>query len=322
VGSYSTWHPFIEAWNGNSWTIDATPTLATSAILNSVSCVNVADCVAVGEIISTESDVALIETWNGKTWSLSKTPSAGENSTLNAVSCVTSQCIAVGTELNKNGNGGLIEVRSHGKWLKVKDATENDALTGISCVTPAECMAVGGGPFAQMWNGATWSDTSPIAQDHNSNFNGVSCVPAGDCFAVGTYTTKANPEHPGKVYGLVEQWNGETWALMGGTSAPPLESISCINADQCSAVGGSPLIQLWNGAAWSQATAETPPGNEGYFGFTSVSCLTSDASCTAVGSYDSSRPLVETGNLPDSSGYRTLNTFGALNLTERSPSRA
>jgi hypothetical protein len=303
------WNPLIESWNGTSWSIDGSPPI--EGILDGISCVNANDCVAVGETISTRTDLALIETWNGKTWNVAAGPYSGISSTLQGVSCVKGECFAVGIEQTKKSGGGLVEVRVHGKWSRVKDpAATGVTLNGISCISTVDCMAAGGtgesySPFAETWNGSDWSVTSTVPQKYNSVFAGVSCVSSENCFAAGYYDTRENPEH-GTPLTLIEQWNGTSWTLVNGQNAvrdATFASISCINANQCAAVGtddasASPLIELWDGRTWSIATAEVPPGSEGIFGFSSISCVTNEASCTAAGSYNSNRPLVEIGNIP------------------------
>jgi hypothetical protein len=312
VGYYSgdiTWHPFIESWHGTSWTIDPSPIV--NGILNGISCFNAADCVAVGQTITSTTDLALVDTWNGKTWNLAATPRPGTTSILQGVSCVKKECYAVGLDQGEKSGGGLVETSIHRRWSQLDDpAASGEMLNAISCISSVHCVAVGGTgesqePFAETWNGSTWTDTPTVSGKYNTDFASVSCASSKDCFAVGCYDTTANPERA-TLRTLIEQWNGTAWTLVNAQNAvtdAAFSSISCINPYQCAAVGTNdgkayPLIELWDGNTWSAATAEAPPGNEGIFGLSSVSCIPNHASCTGVGTHGAGRPLVETGNLP------------------------
>ena len=91
-------HMLVEAWNGETWSIQTAPNPVGFAQtwLNGVSCTSTSSCTAVGAESSTSQTLALAEHWNGLTWSIQPTPS-GLAGVLTAVSCTTSQaCTAVG----------------------------------------------------------------------------------------------------------------------------------------------------------------------------------------------------------------------------------
>jgi hypothetical protein len=93
--------PFAEAWNGTSWSIQATPNVNGQPTgLGSVSCTSATLCTATGRSQSGLGAPAA-ERWNGTNWSVQQVP-APQTTTgagLNGVSCATaSACTAVGSD--------------------------------------------------------------------------------------------------------------------------------------------------------------------------------------------------------------------------------
>jgi hypothetical protein len=197
-------------------------------------------------------------------------------------------------------------------------ATRPHELFGVSCVSPANCVAVGSidngkagngaSPLAETWHGRSWQ-TSTVklpAGAFDTALSGVSCTPAGECFAVGAYDTLRTDVAP-----LVETWNGTAWTpstppTPAGSSLPTLDGVSCATAKSCVAIGGYlkktggfvPLAERWNGMEWIPAT---PPAVRGSVDseLTTVSCV-SAARCVAAGSYQAgnggSAVLIESWN--------------------------
>ncbi len=112
----------------------------------------------------------------------------------------------------------------------------------------------------------------------------MSCVSARNCFAVGSYYNASG------AMTLVEHWNGNAWATIASpngsgdaVNASWLYSVSCPSALSCFAVGYyyfipdaiAPLIEHWNGKAW---TIMDPSASY----LNGVSCV-SASDCDAVG---------------------------------------
>jgi hypothetical protein len=133
----------------------------------------------------------------------------------------------------------------------------------------------------------------------------VSCVAATDCFAVG-YTTF--PSANGFT-SRAARWDGADWSVqpLPPTSAPQsneLNGVSCVSAEQCTAVGDvsapgigtAPLTQAtlaeqWNGTTWSiRPTLNEPGANTTELA--AVSCPAATA-CIAVGWF---QPEITGGN--------------------------
>jgi hypothetical protein len=109
---------------------------------------------------------------------------------------------------------------------------------------------------------------------------GVWCTSANSCMAVGDGASGA----------LAERWNGTGWSAVSvpmppGAQAGALAAVDCLTPSACTAVGNyqtqkvfAPLIERWDGTAWSVVPSPRP--NLG--GLRAVSCATSN-SCAAVG---------------------------------------
>jgi hypothetical protein len=250
-----------EAAGNPTWTVQTTPTPnvpAEGGELVGVSCPSSSDCVAVGW------DVAfpLSETWNGAKWIVRpiSAPPGALGGQLQAVSCPTmsmSGCITVGAYTQAGtGNGATLAERwTGGHWV----------------IQPMPATAGG--------------------TDGNAILSGIDCLKTNDCTAVGT----DGFANSGQSAGLVEQWNGSTWAVVPSPTLPGfnwtiLNSVSCSSRTACVAVGSTldltsnnqtALAEGWNGAQWTMLTLPVPAGaTESDLG--SVSCAPASG-CVAVG---------------------------------------
>jgi hypothetical protein len=282
--------------------------------LESTSCLSTGDCAAVGTYTNGQSsETAFAESRSGATWSLHEIPSPSEaiESHMLSVSCVTSAaCAAVGYYRTAAGVKPLAAVWDGTEWsLQVAPApagAHNPRLEGVSCTAANACTAVGRysnslyqrKSLAERWNGVEWTiEATPApAEAHGSELMSVSCISAADCVAVGTFSSGS----PWRESTLAESWDGSSWSIQQtpdpseATTYAVLDSVSCISASFCTAVGTSQsaeitngehlikaLAENWNGSSWS--IQSTPNPNEvGANHLTGVSCTASD-SCVAVG---------------------------------------
>ena len=140
----------VESWNGHTWSFVSSPNRGAFGALNGVSCVSAKACQAVGNYVtSTNQSVAttkpLNESWNGRAWSLLASP--GLAGGLEDVSCVSAKvCSAVG----ETGTVTLVESWNGGAWSIVpspnqgnNDGISSNALSGVSCLSPTSCRAIG-----------------------------------------------------------------------------------------------------------------------------------------------------------------------------------
>jgi hypothetical protein len=328
----------IEHWNGSSWSIVTSPNPAGAgqSQLYGVSCAGPSFCVAVGVSGPGSTFVnPLVEQWNGISWSIATAPNpAGSPATeLNQVSCVTSMwCTAVGYSENSSNNRiALVEAWNGTAWTVVTTTppmgSTTSELNSVTCTTTSWCMAVGGYTnasanfvsLAEVWNGTAWSvvpSPNPGAGT-SGEFSGVSCAGANFCVAVGQWFN-------GSVFqAQMAGWDGTSWTNLQVPESNPtffnyLNSVSCLSATSCSAVGvavngsvGSPVALVWNGVSWSIVTAPSPQGATSS-SLDSVTCITG-WKCEAVGSVDPgpAQPYVVTAPVARS-GYRFVASDGGI----------
>jgi hypothetical protein len=170
-------------------------------------------------------------------------------------------------------------------------------LSGISCVSPADCTAVGeyqsigrGKTLVESWNGTSWSHVPSPNRGGQNILQSVSCVSATSCMAVGYYNKSSTVASRN----LIESWNGTTWSVVSSPNPAAigdtnqLSGVSCVSASDCTAVGyyginggDNTLVESWNGTAWS--VVPTPSlGSSTVSTLLGVSCV-SASDCTAVG---------------------------------------
>lgn len=126
----------------------------------------------------------------------------------------------------------------------------SDAVKAIDCTSPGNCTAVGSYysaaasgylPFASTETNGTWADAQPISgapvASQVVSFNGLSCGAAGSCAA-------GVPSSIGKYGYLVTEvggvWSVQTLPTVIGSDtvqASDFSSVSCVDAEDCTAVG-------------------------------------------------------------------------------------
>ena len=280
-----------------SWSFLSSPNPAGSfPTLNSVVCLTTSNCVAVGSYdlpltAHSPGGHGLVERWNGKRWSVVPSPGPRIFSLLSSVSCTAPGfCVAVGWR----AGGSLVEQWNGARWRVVPSANRPHAmvwLTGVSCRTSKDCVAVGSyfggvGQYSAIehWDGRHWtmvpSPNVPPAADPGNNLLGVSCTTGSACVAVGSFGGTAGGP-------LIERWDGAHWSIMpgaaGGGIGDALRSVKCTSNTSCVAVGytgkGKGLIERWDGSTWTIVPSPTRSGNSG---LSSVKCVTA-SDCVAVG---------------------------------------
>jgi hypothetical protein len=154
----------------------------------------------------------------------------------------------------------------------VVTAAAAGTLSGVSCASAKNCMAVGGrlgtrkGPgssLAERWNGKKWSvvATPEPAGAHGGTLYSVTCTSTRNCVAGGLFDTSAHSPRA-----VAEHWNGRKWSVTAvpvpkGSSASYLFATACSSATTCwaaGASGNSTLIERWNGKKWSRVSSPSP----------------------------------------------------------------
>jgi hypothetical protein len=254
--------------------------------------------------------LAPLEAGAGSSWTLvsSPGPSAFFDS-LSAVACPDAgHCFAVGgrSDSPMAREQTLVEGWNGTAWSVTTSADvnsgstlQNNGLDAISCVSAADCWAVGdydvqtGGPteaqlpLGEHWDGTAWT-ASDLAQVQGGSANyfveGVACVEASDCWAVGYVASGAAHTT------LVERWDRSTstWSVDAAASGIPgqLNGVSCPDATDCQAVGATSanppatLVESLSQGAWN--VVNSPDQGTGANELAGVSCTTASY-CWAAG---------------------------------------
>jgi hypothetical protein len=279
--------------SGGSWTVAQAPLPANAAdfgsgalSLSGVSCPSASQCVAVGGYQTTDGDLdrGLLLTDSGGSWTAAQAPvpaNYADDAGLDGVSCLSaSQCVAVGSYEDTSGDYvGLLLTDSGGSWTAAQaplpaNATSPDevSLTGVSCSSASQCVAVGTYEGNAEYEGLLLTDSggswtaaqAPLPANAETTANnsgsgaypfGVSCSSASQCVAVGYYEDTASYWD-----GLVLTDSGGSWtaaqapvpanadinASYSKTNAL-VTGVSCPSASQCVAVGYYPLTPNENG---------------------------------------------------------------------------
>jgi hypothetical protein len=182
-----------EHWNGSTWALtDAHDAPGNSSVLIGVSCTAVTRCVAIGDSYPRSADGTLTDVWNGSAWTLSRSDTAQEG-TFYAISCTgADSCTAVG-----GASAGTLAAAWNGStWAQQAmphpARLASASLVGVSCLTAADCTAVGSYPtagsqsasLAEHFAGGRWQVQVTPAPASGRLLESVSCTAAG-CTAAG-----------------------------------------------------------------------------------------------------------------------------------------
>ena len=245
----------------------------------------------------------------GWTMQTAAAPPATADSALTGTSCVaTTFCMAVGNDsqgLDTSSAqltlGAFSELWNGTAWVVQPVATPSSgaaSLSGVSCVSPTSCVAVGyvsttngsaQKPLVETWNGTSWAVQAASPRPATGALAGVNCPSPTFCVAVG-YGFR------GRLVGapLVEIWNGQSWRSeptpkVGRFNSGSLSAVSCAAVSDCTAVGQylvhredddhGILAEHFNGTRW-QVRGKLGPASQGTL--EGVSCPRGGA-CLAVG---------------------------------------
>jgi hypothetical protein len=308
--------PLAERWNGTTWTAQTTPTTNSGGYLGAtltagVSCTSSSACMAAGFSYTATKSRLLGEGWNGRTWTIQSDSTPAVAGQPAGISCTWAKdCTAVGTR----SSGMTLAEHWNGRHWSAVTTKHTGALTAASCPATGNCTAVGwnnaGKALAAHWNGKAWSDESPANPQPLSPLFGVSCPATSFCVAVGSGGTESASAY--SMAPLAEKWTGGRWTALtvpdpySSTDYAELNSVSCISATNCMAVGDdinaggttdATVAAQWNGTTWTILSTPSPATISALY---SVSC-TSATFCSAVGGGSPSpagkvSPIAETWN--------------------------
>jgi hypothetical protein len=269
------------------WSVVTAPQTGNNTILTGASARTSTDAWAVGEQFGAAGQAPpppVSYHWNGTAWSLVATPTLGVSSSLLSVSASTAtDAWAVGMSvLGRHDDGTLMEHWNGTAWsvnssLVVTGYTAE--LTGVVDLSPTNAWAVGAanGSLLEHWNGSTWSEvTIPDPDFTPGTDDSISASSAGDIWVVGSTLNTATDQFVPEAL----HFNGTAWSVVpmpqAGTNTSTIGAVTDISPTDAwavgedigatSAVGGSTLIEHWNGSSWSIVPSPTPGADPGLTG--------------------------------------------------------
>ena len=298
-------------WNGTDWAVVPTPNPSgsTGVEIFGISCPTSTACLAVGgwySVFPVYKSFVLRLSGTTRTIVPAPNPAGSVGSTLYNVACSSaSLCRSVGESGVDLQRRKTMVQRWNGINMAVV-ATPNpsgasqSALRAVSCVTAADCKAVGQTynstsavtrTLAERWNGTNWAipaTPNPTGSTYTT-LTGLACTSTTLCWAVGR--TSKRP--------VIQRWNGTGWALVAippvtGPGETSFYGVSCPSAGVCWAVGDSGsnqgegyttqrnFLARWNGSGWQSVAVPLPSGATGS-GLADVACVTT-TDCWAIGS--------------------------------------
>jgi hypothetical protein len=226
AGSFASPKPLILHWNGGTWAHMPNPAHTGGDQLTGVTATSANNAWAVGcTKCSTSTPASLILRWNGSAWKRAPSPRFGTGSSLSGVTATS----------------------AHRAW-----AVGN----------------VGASTLILRWNGIAWKRVPSPSPGAGSSLSSVTATSARNAWAVGEVNGSG-----ASFTRLILHWNGTVWrrvrsplpkfgkygnALRGvaASSATNAWAVGC--TDGCP-VGGTPVIERWNGTVWKQVAAPTTP---------------------------------------------------------------
>lgn len=252
-----TKRPLIEHYDGLSWAVYPSPSIAVESQLSGVMCTAASDCWAVGESNPSVSE-DLIEHFDGSSWTQVPGGVPVPGGGLAGVTCTSSiDCWATGFQNN------AIEHFDGTAWTVAFAPALGQPLYQlyrVRCPSPTDCWAVGrlgasppqGGLIAH-FDGSQWSFVPEAQPANDSAVDDVACPSAGDCWGVGCASTCANAS--------AQSYNGTTWSdapVPNSQAWDELTGIACPTAATCWAAGGfgpsgSGVMAYGQGQIWSSS---------------------------------------------------------------------
>lgn len=261
---------------GRQWRTQNLPAALGLVGLGGISCPSVSTCLLAA--YGAHRPFIVATTDHGQHWKAGTLP-GGLESLAGPISCAgPSHCTALSILDEGNGTGALATDNGGRTWTTQKLELGGSAfLSDISCPTAMTCVTATDSPNPAFFGsigvtgdgGKVWTTTTAIPIDSY----GVACADAGRCWVVGANLAFTD--------GLVEATvnGGKNWTAETLPAATPvLESISCANASDCTAVGHDVAVTTTDGGAnWSSAALPS-----GIMDLEGVSCPAPSA-CQAVG---------------------------------------
>jgi hypothetical protein len=262
------------------WTAVSVPSTGNNVVLLGASARTNSDAWAVGQQFVAAGQPqapAVAYHWTGTSWSLTPTPNLGEYGALRAVGASSANdAWAVGfTMVSRRARGTLIEHWNGSAW----SVNSQDAITGFGAglggvvdLATNNAYAAGQsgtGGLVEHWNGSAWSTVTlpDPAFIPSASGDAISADSASDIWVVGSTLGATQSSVPEALH-----YDGTAWAVVPvpqpSRSSGTLGAVTAISPTNAwavgaasgagSAIGGSTLVEHWNGSTWSVVSSPTP----------------------------------------------------------------
>jgi len=259
-----------------------------SGHLSGVAATSATDAWAVGSTGSSSSPKALIVHWNGTAWARVLSPALVGDTELHGVAATSaSSAWAVGCTGCFTSSPKTLILRWNGKvWAQVPSPSPGaSSMSSVAATSASSAWAVGTNGTMTLilrWNGKVWAQVPSPSPGASRGLFSVAATSASNAWAVGDVVNSGSP-----ATGLILHWNGKAWghvpspmppagqfgnglAGVAATSAANAWAVGC--TDGCP-VGGTPVIERWNGTAWKQVAPPTTPFS--LYNLTAVAAISS-----------------------------------------------
>lgn len=204
-----------------------------------------------------------------KGWNTLASPRIGEEGNLLAVTAQSANDVwAVGQYEDVDSVEHTLTERWDGsQWTNVASPSPGrkyNVLTGVSAVSANDVWAVGhqigaDGVTMQLiehWDGTTWSVVSaPVASKTSSDLTGVAGLAANNVWAVGSFAVAAStstPSAPLSRRPLIEHWDGTAWSVVSAPVPPRAQNEATVS-DTLNAVTALSATNIWAvGGGWTE----------------------------------------------------------------------
>jgi hypothetical protein len=273
-GSSGIRNALAEHWTpARGWQLSTTARLSSGsdAILNGVAGISATNAWAAGRVFTTVEH-GLIEHWNGTAWLVAtrpaNEPAGGELHAISASGASDVWAVGLSQDPNTLVRAGLIEHFNGTAWSVVPspDFGADTFLFGVRAVAPNDAWAVGRideVALVEHWDGTAWTRVAIAPPAGESSLNGVTAAATNDVWVVGDQGSGTAT--------LAEHWNGAAWSVVptpnpANATKNALVSVVPRAANDVWAVGtslqggafASPLIEHWDGTAWTVAASPNP----------------------------------------------------------------
>ncbi|MDP9220707.1 MAG: hypothetical protein M3P23_09220 [Actinomycetota bacterium] len=257
------YHPFIEHWDGSSWSIVKAPAVEGYGLLQVASAVSTDDVWAAGFA----GGKTLILHYDGSAWSQVPTPATGSPSYLGSVVAISSDdAWAVGSQTIGGRSTTLILHWDGRSWTVVPSPNGRGAfntLNAASAVAPDDVWAAGSygrsesgaqRTLTMRWDGSTWGIVASPSSARTETLTDISAVSAADVWTVGgTLDQQAFTEH----------WDGSQWTeVPSAVQDAILIGVTAVAANDVYSTGWyeetESLIQHWDGSSWTIVPSPSP----------------------------------------------------------------